>query len=97
MKTLKTFSSREAIMELANKHGVDFLTARNLISGKKEVSELEINEIAERVHLVRAETLTNVKVRKLKPVRKTTKRAATSSTLYKETKDYVTGIEWGAL
>ena len=97
MKNPKIFSDREAITELVNKHEVDFLTARNLISGKKDVSESDIKEIADRIKVARAESLTNVKVRKLKPVRRTTKRAATSSTLYRETKEYVTGIEWGAL
>lgn len=97
MKKAKTFTRKEAIQELINNHGLDYLNANNIIQGRREIPEADLKAITERLTASSAVRTKKPNIKKLRTRQFRAKKPVEPNRLYSETKNYITSLDWGEL
>lgn len=99
MTKKKKLALKDAIKLMTDVHGVDYLTARNVLRGKREISESEIQLLMQKRDRARVSPLPQVRIKtgenadseKLR--RQSRSRQKYCVDPYHETREFVSGLD----
>ena len=94
MKKPKVLTRQEAIRELRNRHGLDYLSANNIIHGRPEISELDLKAITQKISETTKIPLKKPRIKKIGTRHHSSGRVSKPNRLYAETKNYIMTLDW---